>query len=155
LIPINLLNLLNLRRPMMAPLVGCIFPVELSGRLELKTVREYATENSLADVLSSSPEWWTPTVKSKAVVGIANGLGLLYGVVKASNILFDADRGIQIADFSPNAWKRAKSNRFQGNDGCRLRTLPRLRPFFAVRASPGSPFALSRLDCDSRTPRRI
>jgi serine/threonine protein kinase len=31
----------------------------------------------------------------------AYGLGLLHGAVKASNILFDADRRIQIADFSP------------------------------------------------------
>jgi serine/threonine protein kinase len=46
-------------------------------------------------------------VKTKAVVGIAlrlrfaHGLGLLHEAVKASNILFDADRRIQIADFSP------------------------------------------------------
>jgi serine/threonine protein kinase len=66
----------------------------------------YATGGFLATVLSNSPAWWTPTVKAKAVVGIAlglrfaHGLGLLHEVVKASNILFDADRRIQIADFS-------------------------------------------------------
>jgi serine/threonine protein kinase len=31
----------------------------------------------------------------------ARGLGLLHPAVKGSNILFDADRRIQIADFSP------------------------------------------------------
>jgi serine/threonine protein kinase len=45
-------------------------------------------------------------VKVKAVVGIAlghrfaHGLGLLHRAVKASNILFDADRRIRMADFS-------------------------------------------------------
>jgi serine/threonine protein kinase len=66
-----------------------------------------AAERSLADILLNSPGWWTPTVKAKAVMGVAlglrfaHGLGLLHGAVKASNILFDADRRIQIADFSP------------------------------------------------------
>jgi serine/threonine protein kinase len=46
-------------------------------------------------------------VKAKAVVGIAlalrcgHSLELLHGAVKASNVLFDADQRIQIADFSP------------------------------------------------------
>jgi serine/threonine protein kinase len=45
-------------------------------------------------------------VKTKAVVGIAlglrfaHGLGLPHAMVKASNIFFNADRRIQIADFS-------------------------------------------------------
>jgi serine/threonine protein kinase len=86
---------------------GCFFPVESSRWLEFKTVRLYATEGSLADNLLNPPGWWTPTMKAKAVVGIifglwfAHGLRLLHGTVKASNILFDADRRIQIADFSP------------------------------------------------------
>jgi serine/threonine protein kinase len=47
-----------------------------------------------------------PMVKAKSVAGNALGLrcahrlGLLHGGVKASNSLVDADRGIQIADFS-------------------------------------------------------
>jgi serine/threonine protein kinase len=46
-------------------------------------------------------------VKAKAVVRIAlglrfaHGVGLLHGAAKASNILVDADRRIQIAGFSP------------------------------------------------------
>jgi serine/threonine protein kinase len=66
----------------------------------------YATDGSLADILSIPPSWWTPTVQAKAVVGIAlgirfaHGLGLLHGAVKANNIHFDADRRNQIADFS-------------------------------------------------------
>jgi serine/threonine protein kinase len=83
---------------MITPLIGCVFPVESSERREFKTVRLYATEGSLADVLLNAPAWWTPTAKAKAVVGIALGLrfahslGLLHGAVKASNIVFDADQ---------------------------------------------------------------
>jgi serine/threonine protein kinase len=100
-------NLLNLCHTMIAPLIGCVLPLESSGRGEFITVRLYAVEGSLADILSNPPAWWTPTVKAKAVVGIAlgfrfaHGHGLLHGTVKASNILFDADQRIQIADFSP------------------------------------------------------
>jgi serine/threonine protein kinase len=67
----------------------------------------HAAEGSLAAVLSVRPAWWTPTVKAKAVAGIAlglrfaHGLGLLHGGLKASNVLFDADGRVQIADFSP------------------------------------------------------
>jgi serine/threonine protein kinase len=85
----EIVNLLNLRHPMIAPLIG---------RIQFKTVRLYVADASLADVLSNPPAWWTPTAKAKAVVGIALGLrfvhalGLLHGAVKASNVLFDADR---------------------------------------------------------------
>jgi serine/threonine protein kinase len=60
---------------------------------------------SLAEVLVTKPEWWTPTVKTKAIAGIALGLrfahsfGLIHGRLTASSILFDADHRIQIADF--------------------------------------------------------
>jgi serine/threonine protein kinase len=115
-------NLLNLRHPMIAPLIGCVLPVESSGQREFKTVRLYATESSLADVLLNAPLWWTPTVKAKAVVGIAlglrfaHGLGLLHGAVRASNILFDADRRIQIADFSPTRLETGEVEPFLGEE---------------------------------------
>jgi serine/threonine protein kinase len=91
-------NLLNLRHPMIAPLIGCVFPVKSNRQQNFKIMRLYATDDSLADVLSDPPAWWTPTMKAKVVMGIAlglrfaHGLGLLHGAVKASNILFDADR---------------------------------------------------------------
>jgi serine/threonine protein kinase len=113
-------NLLNLRHPMIAPLIGCVFPVESSGQREFRTVRLYATEGSLADVLSNPPAWWTPAMKAKAVVGIAlglrfaHGLGLLHGAVQASNILFDGDRRIQIADFSPIRLETGEVESFSG-----------------------------------------
>jgi serine/threonine protein kinase len=96
--------------------------VESSGRREFKTVRLYAIEGSLADVLPNSPVWWTPTVTAKAVVGIvlglrfAHGLGLLHGAVKASTILFDADWRIQIADFSPIRLETGEVEPFSGEE---------------------------------------
>jgi serine/threonine protein kinase len=80
----------------------------------------YATDGSLADILSNPPGSWTPTIKAKSVVGIAlglrfaHGLGLLHGAVNASNILFDADRRIQIADFSPIRLEKGEVEPFSG-----------------------------------------
>jgi serine/threonine protein kinase len=84
----------------------------------LKVARPYATRGSLAEVLSDAPAWWTPT--AKAIAGIALGLrfaqslGLLHGGLKASNVLFDADRQIQIADFSPICLETGDAERFSG-----------------------------------------
>jgi hypothetical protein len=91
--------------------------VDLGERREFKTV---------ADVSSNPPAWWTPTIKAKTVVGIAlglrfaHGLGVLHGAVKASNILFDADQRIQIADFSPIRLETGEVEPFWGetDGGC-------------------------------------
>jgi serine/threonine protein kinase len=130
-------NILNLRYPIIASLIGCVLPVESSGQREFKTVRLYAVERSLVDVLSNPPAWWTPTVKAKAVVGIALGLrfahdlGLLHGAVKVSNMLFDADRPIQIADFSQTRLETGESNHFRAKSGRRRRTFPHFHTFFS------------------------
>jgi serine/threonine protein kinase len=61
-------------------------------------------------------------VKAKAVVGIAlglrfaHGLGLRHGAVKATNILFDADGRIQVADFSPIRLEKGEVERFSGEE---------------------------------------
>jgi cell division control protein CDC15 len=118
-------NMLNLRHPMIAPLISSVFPVESNRQWEFKTVRLYGAEGFLADVLSNPPGWWTPTAKAKAVVGtalglrFAHGLGLLHGVVKTSNILFDADRGIQIADFGPIRLVTSEVEPFSGEEWAR------------------------------------
>jgi serine/threonine protein kinase len=44
----------------------------------------------------------------------AHGLGLLHGTVKANNILFDARRRIQIADFSPIRLETSEVEPFAG-----------------------------------------
>jgi hypothetical protein len=105
-VEIEIENLLNLRHPVIPPLIGCVLSVESTGRRKFRTVRLYVTEGSLSDILSNPPAWRAPTMKAKTVVGIelelrfAHGLGLLHGAMKQGNILFDADRRIQIADFS-------------------------------------------------------
>jgi hypothetical protein len=65
-------NLWNLRHPMIAPLTGCVLPVESSGQREFRTVRLYTTEGSLADVLSNPPAWWTPTAKANVIVSLTD-----------------------------------------------------------------------------------
>jgi hypothetical protein len=50
--------------------------------------------------------------------------------VKQSDILFDADRRIQIADFSPIRVETGAAERFSGTSVPRWRTFPRLRLFF-------------------------
>jgi serine/threonine protein kinase len=115
-------TLLNLRRSMITPLLGCVLPIESSEQREFNTVRLYTTEGSLADGLSNPPAWWTPTVKVKAVMGIAHGLRFVHGLallhcaVKASNILFDADRRIKIADFSSIRLKTGAVEPFSGEE---------------------------------------
>jgi serine/threonine protein kinase len=75
---------------------------------ELKIVRAYAPLGSLEEVLQTSPSWWTVTMKSIAVAGIALGMrfvhsfGLVCGNLKPSNILFDESHQIQIVDIIPN-----------------------------------------------------
>jgi serine/threonine protein kinase len=44
-----------------------------------------------------------------------HGLGLLHGGLKASNVLFEADRRIQIADFSPIRLETGDAEPFSGN----------------------------------------
>jgi hypothetical protein len=57
---------------------------------------------------------------AKAVVGIAlalrfaHGLGLLHGALDVGNVLFDADRRIQIADFSPFRLESGEVEPFAG-----------------------------------------
>jgi serine/threonine protein kinase len=62
----------------------------------------------------------TPTAKAKAIARItlglrfAHGLGLLHGGLKANNVLFDANRQIQIADFSPIRLETGNAEPFSG-----------------------------------------
>jgi serine/threonine protein kinase len=155
-------NLLNLRHPAIAPLIG--FHVESGRRLEFKTARLHAAEPSLADVLSSPPAWWTPTAKAKAVVGIAlalrfaHGLGLLHGAVKAENVFFDADRRVQIADFSPIRLKTGAVEPFSGEewtpagDICGFATL--LSEIAVDRSQPAAvPPSVSQIITEARSPR--
>jgi hypothetical protein len=98
-------KLVNLQHPCIAAPIGFIHPSQCGA---LKIIRLYAGNGSLSDVISVSPEWWTPTAKAKAVAGLVLGLrfghslGLLHGHLTASNIVFNEDKVIQITDFCVN-----------------------------------------------------
>jgi hypothetical protein len=48
---------------------------------------------SLSEIISVSPEWWTPTAQAKAIVGFvlglpfAHSLGLLHSYLTVTNML--------------------------------------------------------------------
>jgi hypothetical protein len=106
---------MNLRHPCIAALISFVFPAESSASRELKIAELSVEGGSLAEVLVTKPEWWTPIVKAKAVAGIALGLrfahsfGLIHGRLTPSSILFDADHCIQIADFDLLGFERRRS----------------------------------------------
>jgi serine/threonine protein kinase len=95
-------NLMNLRHPCILGIIGVIFPSPLQ---KLQIIRQYSVGNSLSEVISTSPEWWTPTAKVKAIVGIVLGLrfahsvGLLHGHLTGDNVIFNDYGLIQICDF--------------------------------------------------------
>jgi serine/threonine protein kinase len=134
----------------------------------LKIARPYAAGGSLAEVLSDAPLWWTPRVKAKAIAGIAlglrfvDGLGLLHGGLKASNILFDADRRIQMTDFSPIRLETGAVEPFAGEgwspaaDVCAFASLLSEiavgRPDAPLRAAPPVPAFVSVIIEKGRSP---
>jgi hypothetical protein len=100
-------NLINLHHPCISAPIGFVVSPQ-----ELKIARLYSERISLAEVLATRPAWWTAKAKAKAVAGLALGLrfahslGLLHDRFTASNILFDFENRIQIADFLCNFERR-------------------------------------------------
>jgi serine/threonine protein kinase len=105
------------RHPLIASPIG--FAESIATR-RLKIARPHAAGGSLGKLLSDAPPWCTLTAKAKAIAGIALGLrfahslGLLHRGLKASSILFDADRRIQIADFRPIRLRTGDAEPFSG-----------------------------------------
>jgi serine/threonine protein kinase len=95
-------KLMNLRHPCISSTIGVVHRSPLH---ELRIIREYLGGGSLSEIISRSPEWWTPTVKVKAIVGIVLGMrfthsfGLLQGHLTGDNVIFDEEGLIQICDF--------------------------------------------------------
>jgi serine/threonine protein kinase len=104
---------MNLRHPCISGVIGVVFPSSLR---KLKIVRMHVGGSSLSEIVSVSPEWWTPTAKAKAVACLVLGLqfvhsqGLLHGHLTANNIFFDEDGTIQICDFCMNGLRELESN---------------------------------------------
>jgi serine/threonine protein kinase len=106
-------NLMNLRHRCISGTVGVILQPPLQN---LEIVRMYSVGGSLSEVISASPEWWTPTAKAKAIVGIvlslrfAHSFGLLHGHLTVDNVHFDGDGVIQICDFCVKSLSEIASN---------------------------------------------
>jgi serine/threonine protein kinase len=95
-------NLVNLRHPCISSMIGV---VSRSPLQELQIVQQYSSRDSLSEVISALPEWWTPTAKVKTIVGtvlsirFAHRFGLLHGHLTGDNAVFDNEGLIQICDF--------------------------------------------------------
>jgi hypothetical protein len=96
-------KMMNLRHPCIAGVIGVALSSPLKG---LKIVRMHIDGYSLSTVVLTSPEWWTPTAKAKAVVGVllglrfAHSLGVFHGHLTGKNIFVTEEGMIQISDFS-------------------------------------------------------
>jgi hypothetical protein len=92
---------LNLKHRCIAAPIG--FAVSGGGAVELRAVRPYAEDGSLAEVLARPPPRWTATAKAIAVVGLAlglrflNGVGHPHGRLRPNCVLFEGGDAIQIA----------------------------------------------------------
>jgi serine/threonine protein kinase len=106
-------NLMNLRHPCILGIIGVIFASPLHKQ---QIIRENSVGKSLSEVISRSPEWWTPTAKAKAIVGIVLGMrfahnfGLLHGHLTGDNVVFDDDGLVQICDFCENSLSEVGGN---------------------------------------------
>jgi hypothetical protein len=87
-------NFMNLRHRCISGTIGVILQSPLQN---LAIVQMDSVGGSLSEVISISPEWWTPPAKAKPIVGIVLGMrfahsfGLLHGHLTANTILFDND----------------------------------------------------------------
>jgi hypothetical protein len=60
-------NLMNLRHPCISCTIGEVLRSPLQ---ELHIIRQCSVGGSLSEVISTSPEWWTPTARVTGIVGI-------------------------------------------------------------------------------------
>jgi serine/threonine protein kinase len=106
-------NLMNLRHPCISCTMGVILRSPLRN---LEIVRVFSAGRSLSEVISASPEWWTPTAKAKTIAGIvlslrfAHSFGLLHGHLTGDNLLFEHDGLIQVCDFCQNSLSEIGGN---------------------------------------------
>jgi hypothetical protein len=114
-------NSLNLRYPCIKSVIGVVLPF---GLRVVKFAEVSLSGNSLFEIISSSPEWWTPTAKAKTIVGLVMGLrfvhsfGLLHGNLMMNNIQLAEVGTIEITNFflksfeiEENDWRTLESKR--------------------------------------------
>jgi serine/threonine protein kinase len=101
--PHEIENLVNLRHPCIVCPIGSVLPSQSQSPLwGFEIVRLYCRGGSLSEVISVSPEGWTPTTQAKAIVGLVIGLrfahsfGLLHGHLTVNDVLFNEDGVMQI-----------------------------------------------------------
>jgi hypothetical protein len=132
-------NLLNLCHPCILAPIGFIFCPDWTVSDKLKIVGLYSEGNSLTEVISMNPVWWTATVKAKTIAGIVLGLrfvhslGFIHGHLNSSTIRFDVDHRIQITNFSRIGLRIEESE--QGADvfsGERWSPDPDVRGFLSI-----------------------
>jgi serine/threonine protein kinase len=98
---------MNLRHPCISGVIGVMLPTELKV---LKIIGIDFGDNSLSRIVSTSPLWWTPTAKAKAIAGLVLGLhfahsfGFLHGHLTGHTLFFNENGVIQITDFGLNGF---------------------------------------------------
>jgi hypothetical protein len=103
-------HFMNLRHPCISGVIGVTLPTELNG---LKIIGIDLGDNSLSRIVSTSPLWWTPTAKAKAIAGLVLGLrfahsfGLLHGHLTGNTVFFNENGVIQITEFGLNGYQDA------------------------------------------------
>jgi serine/threonine protein kinase len=97
--------LMNLRHPCISGVIGVALPTESNV---LTIIVSGFGDNSLSTIVSTSPLWWTPTAKAKAIAGLVLGLcfahsfGILHGHSTGNTVFFNEIGVIQISDFGLN-----------------------------------------------------
>jgi hypothetical protein len=71
---------MNLRHPCISGVIGVALATELNV---LKIIGIDFGDTSLSRIVSTSPLWWTPTAKAKAIAGVVLGLRFAHSFGRA------------------------------------------------------------------------
>ncbi|KAK8871873.1 hypothetical protein M9Y10_007618 [Tritrichomonas musculus] len=120
---VNIMSKLN--HPSIIKFIG-YSPVDFKNRQKPVIFLEYATNNSLKDIIqlerqSASKLKWDDTKKLINIYGIASGMlylhshDIIHRDLKPDNILMDDDLNPKISDFNLSKINQSKSSNFQSN----------------------------------------
>jgi serine/threonine protein kinase len=94
-------SLASLSYPSVIRLIGVSPPDDDSA---VTIALEHCGGGSLEAAIRDAPDWWGPTAKARAVVGVVTGMhvihtaGLVHGCLRPSNVLFDDQRRPRVTD---------------------------------------------------------